>query len=129
MAFGKPELTKEQLDAATIPELTKHRIGIGAELDQLINRLGELYGQLIQLHTAVGRKVIYPAVLSPNTSHIPQWISEHRNAELFRNRLAMELAEHSSGGGRESILGPVYPSDSLEAVFAAQHAVEVKGRG
>jgi hypothetical protein len=44
-------------------------------------------------------------------------VAESFVKEAFRNRLAMELAEHSSGGGNETILGPVRSRETLLSTF------------
>ncbi|MCL5883861.1 MAG: hypothetical protein M1377_00645 [Deltaproteobacteria bacterium] len=104
--------------------LLRRRLEIGDLLDQAIDEFGILYGELVQLQTAIVRQA---GNLSspPNSSRYPAappWVAESKTAEVLRNRLAMELAEHSSGGANQTILGPVTSRETLVKIFTKQHA-------
>jgi len=124
---GKPELRKTDVTAGvtTMGALVRRRAAIGDRLDQTIDELGRLYGELTQVQAEIGNELYNQGGYGCS---LPAWISESRTAEIFRNRLAMELAEHSSGGGNETILGPIASRDTLAATFAKHHAGVVAGR-
>jgi hypothetical protein len=120
MTFGKPEVKKEVVagGVTTMSELLKRRLEIGDMLDQVIDELGVQYGLLVEVQTAIGQ-VLYATGACPGNA--PAWIGELTSAEILRNRLAMELAEHSSGGGNETVLGRVTSRETLASVFAKHH--------
>jgi hypothetical protein len=124
---GKPELTKADVAAGvtTIGALVRRRAAIGDRLDQTIDELGRLYGELAQVQTEIGKELYNQGGYG---CALPGWISESRTAEILRNRLSMELAEHSSGSGNESVLGPVASRETLSNIFAKDHGGVVVGR-
>ena len=127
MTFGKPEVTKEAVAGGvnTMGTLLRRRADIGTRLDQEIDELGRLYGMLVEVQGAIGQELYNKGACPGNA---PAWISETRTAEALRNRLAMELAEHSSGPGNETVLGPVRSRETLASVFEKDHAGVVAGR-
>ncbi|MHB1011949.1 MAG: hypothetical protein ACYC37_03470 [Desulfobacteria bacterium] len=108
----------------TMSKLIQRRAEIGARLDQTIDELGRLYGELVKVQTEVGRKLYNQGGYGCS---LPAWVSEVRTAEVLRNRLAMELAEHSSGPGNETVLGPVRSREALAKIFETDHAGVVAG--
>ena len=88
-------------------KLMKRQLDIVDTMDQVIDELGVQYGLLVAVNAELSRKLSAPS----------QLVAEPWVKEAFRNRLAMELAEHSSGGGNETILGPVKSRDTLLSVF------------
>jgi hypothetical protein len=124
---GKPELTKADVAAGVtaIGALVRRRTEIGARLDQTIDEVGRLYGELVNVQGTIGAE-LYAAGACPGNA--PAWISETRTAEVLRNRLAMELAEHSSGPGNETVLGPVRSRETLAKIFETDHGGAVAGR-
>jgi hypothetical protein len=127
MTFGKPELEKADVAGGitTMGALVRRREMIGARMDQTIDELGRLYGDLTETQRAIGQE-LYNTGACPGNH--PAWISEVHTAEVLRNRLAMELAEHSSGGGNETVLGPVRSRETLASVFEKDHGGTVAGR-
>lgn len=123
----KPELSKEAVAGGvnTMSTLLRRRADIGTRLDQEIDELGRLYGMLVEVQQAIGEQLYREGGFG---GVAPAWLSETRTAEALRNRLAMELAEHSSGGGNETVLGPVRSRETLAAVFEKDHAGAVAGR-
>jgi len=123
----KPELSKEAVAGGvnTMSTLLRRRADIGTRLDQEIDELGRLYGMLVEVQGAIGQE-LYNTGACPGNA--PAWLSETRTAEALRNRLAMELAEHSSGGGNETVLGPVRSRETLVEVFGKDHGGTVAGR-
>jgi len=104
--------SKEQKDTAeaSLKELLDQLLEHADLLDQVVDELGVQYGQLVDLQKAIARKL-------PRQSVMPAWVSESWLKEVFRNRLAMELAEQSSGGGNETILGQVKSRETLLSIF------------
>ncbi len=122
---GKLTKTDVAGGVTTMGALVRRRETIGARMDQTIDELGRLYGELTETQQAIGSQLYREGACPGNA---PAWISETRTAEVLRNRLAMELAEHSSGPGNETVLGPVKSRETLAEIFAKDHAGAVAGR-
>lgn len=103
---------------AALSELFRERLEIGDMLDQVIDELGVQFGLLVKVQTAIGKKLYATGVCPGNH---PAWIGELTSAEILRNRLAAEVAEHSSGGGNESVFGRVTSRETLASIFAKHH--------
>ena len=88
-------------------KLMKRQLDIVDMMDQIIDELGVQYGLLVAVNTELSRKLSAPSPL----------VAESWTAEVLRNRLSMEVAEHSSGGANQSILGPVKSRETLLSVF------------
>jgi len=95
---------------ASLKELLERQLELVDLLDQVVDELGVQYGELVMLQGAIARQL-------PRESVMPAWITESWLKEALRNRLAMELAEHSSGSGNQTILGPVMSRETLLASF------------
>lgn len=120
---AKPELSKSDVagGVTTLASLLRKREEIGKEMDRVIDILGGLYGELSKLNRDLSR---HNEVCAGGP---PQWISETWSAEILRNRLAQEVAEHSTGGARQSVQGDVHWVHSLEDAFKKNH-VALAGR-
>ncbi len=88
-------------------KLMKRQLEIVDMMDQVSDELGVQYGLLVAVNSELSRKLSAPSPL----------VAEPWVKEAFRNRLAAELAEHSSGGGNQTILGPVTSRETLLSIF------------
>lgn len=130
---GKTEVSKGDVAGGitSMSELLQRRLEIGDMLDQVIDELGVQFGLLNQVNKAIGRQAGSGKNSPPNIAMYtgaPSWIAESWTAEVLRNRLAMELAEHSGGGGNQTILGPVKNRETLVEVFSKNHEPFQGGR-
>ncbi len=101
------------MEQASLKELLEQQLELVDLLDLVIDEMGVQYGNLVKLQAAIGKNL--HSRLAGGVP--PMWISENWLKEALRNRLAMEFAEHSSGGGREAIFGEVRNRDSLLETF------------
>ena len=120
----KPGLSKAAVAAGdtTMRGLLRRRLEIADMLDQVIEELGVQYGELVKIQAEIGGGLIKAAPPGRDNLFLPSWITESRTAEVLRNRLAMELTEHSQGRGNSSILGPVTARESIVEVFTRDSA-------
>lgn len=127
MAFGKLEVSKSAVagGVTSMSELLRQRLEIAHLIDQLADELGVQFGELNKVNHAIGQKIYNAGNYGASP---PAFLSEAFTAEVLRNRLAAELSEHSSGGGNESVLGPVVSRETLVSLFAKNHAGVVAGR-
>jgi len=100
-------IAAEKRKGTDMEKLMKRQLDIVDKMDQVIDELGLQYGLLVEVNAELSRKLSAPSPL----------VAEPWVKEALRNRLAMELAEHSSGGGNETILGPVKYRETLLSVF------------
>lgn len=106
----KTEKTKKAPAEASLKELLGQQLDLVDMLDQVIDELGLQYGVLVEIQEEIAKKLHRQSVM-------PEWVSESWRKEVFRGRLAAELAEHSSGGGNESIFGPAKSQETLLSIF------------
>lgn len=132
MTFRKPKVSKEAVAGGvdSMSELLRRDLEIMGLMDQNAKVTGALLGKLVQGRREIGRKLYRPSSSPSGTpGQLPRWISEAYIAEILRNRLAAELAEHSQGGANQSVLGPVTFRGSLVELTTHDHASIEKSEG
>ena len=123
----RPELTRKDVAAGitTMGALVRQRDEIGARLDQTIDEVGRLYGDLSRVNKAIGQELFHTGACPGNA---PAWLADSTTAYRLRNRLGAACAPHSAGGANESPFGLVQCRLPLREVFAKDHAGVVAGR-